>query len=151
MSDRDLISGVFLLCLGWAALLLTSHLPIGTSPADDVQQFPRIIGWLIIILGAFISIRAILRYIRTREIVAMDPWVARPLGCMVLGTLAFGILMRPLGFALTATICALLGSLAAPFPSLWQRLAVSVVVATLAVLVFLVLLGLNFRMWPSWI
>lgn len=151
MIDRDLISGAFLLCLGAGALVLTSYLPAGTTPADDVQEFPRIIGTLIIMIGAFISTTAVWRYRRTQKTVAMDPWVLRPLGCMILATLAFGLLMRPFGFALTATVCALVGSFAAPFPSFLRRLAVSVVVATLAVIVFLGLLGLNFPAWPSWI
>jgi hypothetical protein len=151
MIDRDFISGVFLLCLGSGALILTSYLPAGTTPADDVQEFPRIIGTLIILIGAFISATAAWRCLRTKKTTEMDPWVLRPLGCMILATLAFGILMRPLGFALTATVCALVGSFAAPFPSFLRRLAVSVVVAALAVIVFLGLLGLNFRAWPSWI
>lgn len=150
MIDRDFVSGLFLLCLGAAALLLTNQLPAGTSPADDVQQFPRIIAVLIMIVGAFVGAGAAVRYAYVRKVVAMDAWVLRPIGCMVLATLAFGLLVQPLGFALTATVCALVGSFAAPFPSFLQRLAVSVVVAALAVVVFILLLGLNFRIWPSW-
>ncbi len=143
------MSGLFLIGFGIFALVLTGALPSGSSYADDVQFFPRIIGASIVLVGLAVFIPDAIRYYRSGRFATGDRWVLRPLACLVMGTLAFAILMKPLGFAATAATSAFVGSFAAPFPSFRHRVAVAVTVSVLASIVFIVALGINFPLWPA--
>jgi len=141
--------GLFLIGFGIFALVLTNELPAGSSYADDVALFPRIVAVGIVLFGLILLMQDALRYYRSGELDLGDRWVLRPLACLVAGALAFAVLMQPFGFVATAATSAFVGSFAAPFPAFWQRVAVAVVVSALAAIVFIVLLGLNFPLWPA--
>lgn len=139
--NRDIVAGAFLISVGGAALLLVGRLQV-EGGAADASYFPRLIGWAIIIMGLVIAAQGWLYRM------PFEPWALRPLLALVAGTLTFGLLIQRGGLLLAATCCALVGSLAAPFPGWKQRMAAIAAICVGAAVIFKYLLRLPVSLFP---
>ena len=113
--NRDVIAGSLTLAVGVATLLLVARLPASAGGTAGAAYFPKLVAYGVLATGAFISAQGL------RTPVKMVAWSWRPASALVLGVLAFGVLIEHAGLVLASGCCAFAGSLAAPFPSWKQR------------------------------
>ena len=141
---KDFWSGVLFIGIGAFALVAGTKYTIGTAARMGPGYFPRILGILLIVLGAILALRAF-RLVGDR----VPEWKWRPT-LLVLGSVVlFGAIVKILGMALSTIVLIVLAS-AASHEFRPKEAAISgVLLAALAVGVFVVGLNLQLPIWPG--
>ena len=145
-NPKDFWAGLLFASVGLAAIVLGSRYNLGTAARMGPGYFPRILGMLLILLGAIIALRAL-----RVDGPAIPPWRWWSTG-MVLGSVVlFGLIVNTVGLALsTVTLIVLASSASSEFR--WKESLVSgVFLAVLAVSVFVIGLKLQLPIWPTFL
>jgi hypothetical protein len=140
---KDFFAGLIFVAFGLAAIIIGSNYALGSAARMGPGYFPRILGILLLVLGAALSLRAL--KIKGGP---LPRWHWKPmlvvLGCVV----AFGVLVNYIGLVL-ATIGLVFGSSAASHEFRPKEALLSgVLLAMLAVGVFIFGLNLQLPTWP---
>lgn len=145
-SPKDFWAGLLFIGLGILAITVGSRYALGTAARMGPGYFPRILGLLLIVLGAIISLRGL----RT-DGEAIPRWHWRPT-LVVLGSVTvYGIIMGWLGMAIS-TVFLIVASSAASHEFRWKESVVAgILLSALAVGVFVVGLGVQIPIWPRFI
>jgi len=140
---RDIVAGLLFVGIGAFALLVARGYPIGNAMRMGPGYFPVVLGWLLIVLGALVGLRAA-RHADWQPV----EWSWKPLAWISLSILLFGFLMPRLG---------LIPALAAMFPvaaaagrefRLREVVVLTVVMSAFAGGVFVYGLKLPYRLFP---
>ena len=142
-NPRDFWSGVLFTLLGVGALVIGSKYTLGTAARMGPGYFPRILGILLIVLGVVIALRAL----RVRG-EAMPRFRLRPLVVVLGSVVLFGLIVRPLGVALSTVILIVVASAASSEFRPREALVSGLLLAALAVGVFVIGLQLQLPIWP---
>ena len=142
-NPRDFWSGVLFTLLGLGALVIGSKYTLGTAARMGPGYFPRILGILLIVLGVVIALRALRVHGE-----AMPRFRLRPLIIVLGSVVLFGLIVRPLGVALSTVILIVVASAASPEFRPRESLVSGLVLAALAVGVFVIGLQLQLPIWP---
>ena len=142
-NSRDFWSGVLFTLLGAGTLAIGSKYTLGTAARMGPGYFPRILGILLIVLGVTIALRAL----RVRG-EAMPRFRLRPLVVVLGSVVLFGAIVRPLGVALSTVILIVVASAASSEFRPRESLVAGVLLAALAVGVFVIGLQLQLPIWP---
>ena len=144
--SKDFWSGVLFIAIGATAVALGSKYTIGTAARMGPGYFPRILGILLIALGAIVTVRAL-----RKGGEKVPPWKWRPIVIVLGSVVLFGAIVQPVGIALS-TVMLIVGSSAASTefrPR--EALLAGVLLAALSVAVFVVGLKLQLPIWPAFI
>ena len=143
-SPKDLVAGLMFIAVGIAAIVIASNYTLGTAARMGPGYFPRILGILMIVLGAIIALRSLR--------VAGPPlpgWKWRPVLVVLGSVITFGLVVNSLGLVVS-TILLILMSSAASTEFRPKEAAISgVLLAALAVGVFVIGLKLQIGIWPG--
>src|SRR5450631_1750735 len=104
---KDFFAGLLFVAFGLAALIIGSNYSLGTAARMGPGYFPRILGILLTVLGAALSLRALK--------IKGDPlprWYWKPLLVVLGSVIAFGLLVTHIGLVI-ATIGLVFASSAA--------------------------------------
>jgi hypothetical protein len=143
-NPKDFWSGVLFVVLGVATIALASKYTLGTAARMGPGYFPRILGILLIVLGAILALRA------TRTVgPPMSPFRWRPLVVVLGSVVLFGAIVRIVGVALSTVILIVTASAASHEFRPREALIAGVVLAALAVGVFVIGLQLQLPIWPG--
>ena len=142
-NPRDFWSGVLFTLFGVGTLAIGSKYTLGTAARMGPGYFPRILGILLIVLGVTIALRAL----RVRG-EAMPRLRLRPLVVVLGSVVLFGAIVRPLGVALSTVILIVVASAASSEFRPRESLVAGVLLAALAVGVFVIGLQLQLPIWP---
>ena len=142
-NSRDFWSGVLFTLFGVGTLAIGSKYTLGTAARMGPGYFPRILGILLIVLGVTIALRAL----RVRG-EAMPRFRLRPLVVVLGSVVLFGAIVRPLGVALSTVILIVVASAASSEFRPRESLVAGVLLAALAVGVFVIGLQLQLPIWP---
>jgi hypothetical protein len=141
---KDFWSGALFVVLGLFALIAGSKYTLGTAARMGPGYFPRILGILMIVIGALLAFRAL----RTSG-GPIPAWHWRPT-LMVLGSVVlFGLIVRDVGMALSTVILIVAASAASREFKPKEALISGVLLAVLAVGVFVIGLSLQLPIWPG--
>jgi hypothetical protein len=89
---RDVIAGTLFILIGAFALVIGRRYPVGSAMRMGPGYFPAILGWLLIVLGAWVGLRAF----RSRDWERIG-WGWKPLAWITASILLFGFLMPRFG------------------------------------------------------
>ena len=92
-------AGLLFIGLGIAAIAVGSKYNLGTAARMGPGYFPRILGLLLLLLGAIITLRG-LRGHGER----VPPWKWRPTLVVLLSVVAFGLIMAKVGLAISTVL-----------------------------------------------
>ena len=122
--------------IGLFLVFAQPDLKVGTASAMGPGYFPRLVGYLLVLVAALIALfdRSTLP----------QPVEWRPAGTILGAVLLFGLLVRPFGFVTASIACTVLASLGDRKFRLLPSLGVGLVIAVFVGLVFS--LGLGIRM-----
>ncbi len=145
-NPKDFWAGVLFMLVGAAAIVLGSRYNLGTAARMGPGYFPRILGMLLVGLGAIVAVRAL--RLDGAPIPAWRWWST----LVVLGSVVlFGLIVNSVGLALSTVILIVLAS-AASSEFRWKEALVSgIFLAALAVGVFIVGLKLQLPIWPTFL
>jgi hypothetical protein len=145
-NPKDFWAGALFVAFGLAAVILGSRYNLGTAARMGPGYFPRILGLLLIALGAIISVRGL----RTDGAV-ISAWRLRPTLIVLGSVVLFGLIVDHVGLALSTVVLIVLAS-AASSEFRWKEALVSgVFLAVLAVAVFILGLKLQLPVWPPFL
>ena len=140
---KDFFAGLLFVAFGIGALVIGSNYALGTAARMGPGYFPRILGILLIALGALLALRAL----RLQgEPVPAFKW--RPTLVVLGSVVVFGTVVEQLGLAVS-TVGLIVGASAASHEFRWKEALVSgVFFAALAIGVFVLGLKLQLPIWP---
>ena len=156
-SQRDFFAGLMFSAVGVAFAWGATHYSIGSGARMGPGYFPLMLGILLAILGLIIVFGALVVETEDGEPVGRIAW--KPLGFIIGSNLLFGVLLAGLpsvGIPAFGLIVAIYGLtfVAAMAGDEFKAKEVAILATILALgsyLAFVVLLKLQFPVWPSFI
>jgi NADH:ubiquinone oxidoreductase subunit 2 (subunit N) len=143
-SPKDFIAGLMFVAIGIAAIVIATNYTLGTAARMGPGYFPRILGILMIVLGAVIALRSL----RTQG-APLPGWKWRPVLVVLGSVIVFGMIVNFAGIVLS-TILLIVMSSAASREFRPKEAAISgILLAALAVGVFVIGLKLQIGIWPG--
>lgn len=88
-NNKDFLAGLLFIAIGVLAVAVARDYPIGTAMRMGSGYFPTVLGGILILLGAWVTVRGI----RSGEKV-MGEWGWKPLALIALSIVLFGSLMQ---------------------------------------------------------
>ena len=141
---KDFYAGLLFIAFGAAALVIGSDYPLGTAARMGPGYFPRILGILLVTLGAILALRAM-----RLQGVPVPAFKWRPTLVVLGSVVLFGYIVEQAGLFLS-TIVLVVGASAASHEFRWKEALVSsVFFALLVIAVFVLGLKLQLQVWPA--
>ncbi len=156
-SQKDFFSGVMFSAVGVAFAWGATNYTIGEGARMGPGYFPLLLGVILTLLGAAISLQALV--VETEDGGKIGAWAWKPLGFVIAANLLFGVLLGGLpsiGVPAMGLIAAIFGltivaSLAGDTFKMKEVLVLATVLAIGSYVAFVWLLKLQFPVWPSFI
>jgi hypothetical protein len=143
-NPKDFLAGLIFVVFGIAAIVFSKDYPLGTAARMGPGYFPRILGLLLIVLGGALALRAW----RLRG-TPLPGWKWRPVIVVLVSVIMFGLVVTRIGLVLS-TIGLIVAASAASHEFRPKEAVVSgVLLAGLAVAVFVLGLKLVIPIWPG--
>ncbi|HEX9301025.1 MAG TPA: tripartite tricarboxylate transporter TctB family protein [Casimicrobiaceae bacterium] len=141
---KDFFAGLLFVAFGVAAITIGSNYTLGTAARMGPGYFPRILGILLIALGGALVVRAL-----RLNGPPLPGWKWRPTVIVLASVALFGMIVNYAGVVLS-TILLIVAASAASHEFRWREsLVAGVVLAALAVGVFVIGLKLQLPIWPA--
>ena len=141
--QKDFIAGLMFVAIGIAAIVISNNYALGTAARMGPGYFPRILGLLLIALGAILSLRAL-----RLNGPPLPNWPWRPTVVVLAAVVLFGAIVNTVGVALSTVVLIVAASAASHEFRPKEALVSGVFFAALAVGVFVIGLKLQLPIWP---
>lgn len=156
-SQKDFVSGLMFSGLGIAFAWGAATYNLGTGARMGPGYFPLMLGAVLTLLGLAITFSALASKAEDGDKVGAIAW--KPLGWIIGSNVLFGVLLGGLpsiglpSMGMVASIYALTftASLAGETFSFKEVLVLATVLAVMSYVAFVLLLKLQFPMWPAFI
>ena len=143
-APKDFWAGLMFMAFGVGFAWVATNYQMGTSVRMGPAYFPTMLGGILAVIGLWILVQSL--------IIAGGPvgkFYFRPLILIVLATVLFGVLLKPLGLVLSLAVLVGVGAFGG-FEFRWKEVTILyVVLAVFSVLVFVKGLGLPIPVWPG--
>jgi len=143
-SPKELVAGLMFVGIGVTAIVIASNYTLGTAARMGPGYFPRILGILMIVLGAII----VLRSLRVSG-PPLPGWKWRPVVVILGSVIVFGLVVNWLGLVFSTMLLIVLSSAASTEFRPKEAVISGVLLAALAVGVFIIGLKLQMGIWPG--
>jgi hypothetical protein len=140
---KDFVAGLMFIAIGIAAIVIAANYPLGTAARMGPGYFPRILGILLIVLGTILALRAL-----RLQGPPLTRWPARPTLVVLGSVVLFGLIVNRVGVALSTVILIVAASAASHEFRPKESVVAGVLLAGLAVTVFVIGLKLQLPIWP---
>ena len=156
-SQKDFFSGLMFMGVGVSFAWGATTYSVGSGARMGPGYFPLVLGVLLAVLGGVITFKALV--VETEDGEKMGAWAWKPLFFIIAANLVFGLMLGGLpsvnipAMGLIAAIYALtfIASLAGEEFKLKEVVILATVLAIMSYLAFIVLLKLQFPVWPTFI
>jgi hypothetical protein len=156
-SQQDFFSGLMFMSVGLAFAWGATTYQIGDGARMGPGYFPLLLGIVLAGLGAFIIFESLV--VETEDGEPVGKWAWKPLVCVIGANLLFGVLLGGLprinlpamGMVIAIYGLTLVAALAGEAFKLKEVLILATILAIGSYLAFIVLLQLQFQVWPSFI
>jgi len=143
-SPKDFWAGLLFIALGVLAIYVGSRYTLGTAARMGPGYFPRILGMLLILLGAIVTFRGV-----KWDGDPIPEWRWRPLVIVLGSVCVFGLIVAKIGVAISTVVLIVSSSMASHEFRPRESVIAGVFLAALAVGVFVVGLHLQLPIWPQ--
>jgi len=156
-SQKDFYSGLLYTVVGAAFAYGATSYNVGTAARMGPGYFPLLLGSLLAIIGGIIIFKSLVVETPTGD--RVGSWAWKPLSFIIAGNLLFGVLLGGLpsiklpamGLIVAIYGTTLVVSMAGDKFKLKEVLILATVLSVMSYLAFIVLLKLQFPVWPSFI
>jgi hypothetical protein len=140
---KDFFAGVIFIAFGIAAIVIGSNYALGTAARMGPGYFPRILGILLILLGSALALRAL-----RLQGSPIPAWKWRPTLIVLGSVVLFGMIVTRLGLVLSTIVLIVVASAASHEFRPREASVSAILLAALAVGVFVIGLKLQLPIWP---
>jgi hypothetical protein len=156
-SQKDFFSGLMFAAVGVGFAVGATNYTIGQASRMGPGYFPLILGILLAILGAIISLQSFSSKAPNGDLIGK--WAWKPLFFVLGANLIFGLMLGGLpsigfpSFGLIVAIYALvfIASMAGPKVPFKEQIILATLLAVGSYFAFIKLLNLQFPVWPSFL
>ena len=156
-SQKDFFSGLMFMSVGLAFAWGATNYTLGDGARTGPGYFPLMLGVLLAILGAVITFKAMV--VETEGGDRIGAWAWKPLFFIITANLVFGVLLGGLPSIKLPAMGLIVGIYALTFIAanageefkFKEVLILATVLAIISYLAFIVLLKLQFPVWPAFI
>lgn len=156
-SQKDFFSGLLFMGAGVAFAWGASSYTLGTGARMGPGYFPLALGILLAVLGGVITFKALVVETVDGDKIGTFAW--KPLVFIILANLVFGAMvggvpsigLPPMGLIAAIYALTLIACLAGDCFNLKEGLVLGSVLAVISYFAFIVLLKLQFPVWPAFI
>jgi hypothetical protein len=156
-SHKDFYSGLMFMAIGFAFAWGATSYTIGEGARMGPGYFPLVLGILLTLIGVFVTFEALV--VETEDGEPVGNWAWKPLGYIVGSNVIFGVLLGgipkigipPMGLIVAIYALTFVSALAGEEFKVKEVAILSTVLAIGSYLAFIVLLKLQFPVWPSFI
>jgi len=141
---KDFVAGLLFVAVGAAAIIIGAGYTLGTAAHMGPGYFPRMLGILLVVIGAVLSLRSL----RLRG-ESLPAWKWRPTVVVLGSVVLFGAIVTPLGLVLSTIVLIVLSSAASAEFRPREAMVSSVLLAAVVVGVFVFGLHLQLPIWPG--
>ncbi len=135
------------MAIGGTFVALAGDLELGTATRMAAGYFPRLLGILLMVLGALISLKGSLTPKKKRE--PLYQFDLKHLFILCAAVLAFAATLQ-FGLLIAMSLMVGIACLANDRPSLKETLALIVAINTIIAIIFIGALDLEIALLPSW-
>ena len=156
-SQKDFFAGLMFMVTGIAFAWGATNYSIGEGARMGPGYFPLMLGILLAIIGAAVVFSALV--VETEDGDKIGSWAWRPLGFIIGANVLFGICLGgipkigfpSLGLIIGIYVLTFVASLASDEHNNKEVAILATVLAVMSYLAFIVLLKLQFPVWPSFL
>ncbi len=156
-SQKDFFSGLLFVTVGVAFAVGATSYKMGTSARMGPGYFPLMLGVLMAVLGAVIIFKALL--LETKDGDKIGPWAWKPLFFIIAANVTFGVMLGglpafnlpPMGLIAGIYALTFIASLAGAEFNLKAVAVLATILALISYVAFILLLKLQFPVWPAFI
>lgn len=156
-SQKDFFSGLMFMCVGVAFAWGASSYTVGTGARMGPGYFPLVLGVILSVLGVAITFKSLVVETMDGDKVGSFAW--KPLFFIILANLVFGaaigglpaIGLPPLGLIPGIVLLTFIAANAGDEFQFKEIVILSLILCLLSYLAFIVLLKLQFPVWPTFI
>lgn len=156
-SQKDFVSGLLFMAVGGTFAYGATKYSIGTAARMGPGYFPLMLGIILALLGAVVAFKALV--VETPDGDKIGKWAWKPLTFIIAANLLFGIMigglpsigLPPMGLIAGIFALTIVASLAGETFKLKEVLVLSVILSIGSYMAFVVLLNLQFPVWPTFI
>ena len=143
-SPKDLIAGLLFIAAGIAAIAIATNYTLGTAARMGPGYFPRILGILMIVLGGVLALRSL-----RLDGAPLPGWKWRPVLVVLGSVVVFGLIVNHAGLVLSTILLIAMASAASDEFRPKEAVISGILLATLAVGIFVIGLKLQIGIWPG--
>ena len=156
-SQKDFFSGLMFMAVGIAFAWGATKYTVGTGARMGPGYFPLLLGILMTVLGCVVTFKSLV--VETEDGDKIGSWAWKPLFFIIAANLVFGVALGGLpsiklpAMGLIAGIYALtfISSMAGEEFKFKEVLVLSTILALMSYLAFVLVLKLQFPVWPAFI
>jgi hypothetical protein len=156
-SQKDFFSGLMFLAVGIAFAWGATTYTIGEGARMGPGYFPLMLGVVLAGMGGFIIFESLV--VETEDGEKIGKWAWKPLFFVILANLAFGVLigglpsigLKPMGLIVGIYALTFIASFAGDEFNFKEIFILSTILSIGSYLAFIVLLKLQFPVWPVYI
>jgi hypothetical protein len=156
-SQKDFFSGLLFITVGVAFAIGANGYTVGTGARMGPGYFPLLLGILLAVLGVAITFNAMV--LETPDGDKIGAWAWKPLFFIIAANLVFGLMLGGLpsiklpamGMIVGIYALTFIASLAGEEFNLKAVAILATVLAVISYMAFIVLLKLQFPVWPTFI
>ncbi|MDP1657671.1 tripartite tricarboxylate transporter TctB family protein [Brevundimonas sp.] len=156
-SQKDFFSGLMFTVVGVGFAWGASNYNVGTGARMGPGYFPLMLGIVLAFLGGLIMFKAMV--VETEDGEKVGKWAWKPLAFIIGANLLFGVMigglpsigLPPMGLIAGIFALTIVASLAGERFKLSEVLVLAAVLAVGSYLAFVMLLKLQFPVWPTFI
>ena len=146
LRREDVLSGLLFIAIAAVGLWVSRDYPIGTATRMSTGYVPRLLCWLLLLLGIVTTIIGL----RTAAQHQQETVAWRPLVFIPLALVAFALLLDPAGLIIASAVLIGVSALASRELRLVEIVAAAAVLISFVWTIFVWALGLTIQIWPDW-
>ena len=153
LKRQDVLAGLLFMAIAALGLWVSRNYSIGTALRMSTGYVPRLLCWILLLIGAglgFAGIRERDASLHASEASGETDSATRPLIFVIGSLVAFGLSIERLGLVVATLLLVGIGSFATRGLRLFETVIAGIVLASIAVGIFILGLGITIPVWPDW-
>ena len=146
LARKDVLAGFMFVGIAALGLFLSRNYPIGTALRMGTGYVPRLLCWILLVLGALVLIRGL----RAGEPLSGPPLHWRPIVAVPASLLAFALTINEFGLVVATLLLIGIGSVAGRNLRVLEVVVAALVLIAITLGIFVWGLGLPIQVWPDW-